>query len=65
VIVGARPSAGRAIGTQTVAQASGPHMLLVATGAVAIQPALVRDAGCDPQRAGRYCSGGLRIRAFG
>jgi tripartite-type tricarboxylate transporter receptor subunit TctC len=48
VIIETRPGAGGAIGAQAVVQANDPHLLLATTGAVAIAPALARNAGYDP-----------------
>lgn len=48
VIVETRPGAGGAIGTKQVIAAQDDHLLLMATGAVAIQPAVQPDIGYDP-----------------
>jgi len=50
VIVEPKPGAGGALGIQAVVQANDPHVLLFTTSAVAVLPALMRDAGFDPLR---------------
>jgi tripartite-type tricarboxylate transporter receptor subunit TctC len=48
VIVETRPGAGGAIGTKQVIAAQDDHLLLMATGAIVIQPAVQPDIGYDP-----------------
>ncbi len=49
-IVEARPGSGGALGIQAMLNARDEHTFVVTTGAVAIQPALMRDPGYDPLR---------------
>jgi tripartite-type tricarboxylate transporter receptor subunit TctC len=47
-VVETRPGAGGAVGTKQVIASTDQHTLLMATGAVAIQPAVQPDIGYDP-----------------